>query len=122
MKEHDKPKTGTIVAADLTVPNAPELRDFYAAVTGWTTEEVPMGDYADYMMKAPETGQPVAGVCHARGGNKDLPPQWIIYVSVSDVAAALAKVAEMGGTVIVQKEGYAIFRDPAGATMGLVKG
>lgn len=60
---------GAIGWIDLTVPNAPAVRDFYAAVVGWTVQDVKMGDYADYTMRTSESGEAVAGVCHAQGTN-----------------------------------------------------
>lgn len=39
---------------DLTVADAPAVRDFYAAVAGWTPAEVPMGGYSDYCMNTLE--------------------------------------------------------------------
>jgi predicted enzyme related to lactoylglutathione lyase len=42
-------KVGTFVHLDLTVPDAPGMRDFYAAVVGWKPE--PLGE--DWMMLAP---------------------------------------------------------------------
>lgn len=37
-----------------------------------------MGAYDDYVMNASSTGQATAGICHARGGNADLPAQWLV--------------------------------------------
>ena len=39
-------RPGTIGWADLRVNDAEELRDFYAAVTGWVAEPLDMGRYA----------------------------------------------------------------------------
>ena len=61
-----KPPVGSIGWIDLTVPNADEVRDFYAQVTGWQPEALDMGGYSDYVMKTPD-GEGKAGVCHARG-------------------------------------------------------
>ena len=61
------PLPGRIGWVDLTVADAPTVRDFYAAVAGWTPQALSMGDYDDYVMLAPD-GTPHAGVCHARGG------------------------------------------------------
>ncbi|MFT5143902.1 MAG: putative enzyme related to lactoylglutathione lyase [Rhodothermales bacterium] len=61
----DKPAAGTVTWFDLTVPDAARLRDFYAAVVGWKPEPVKMGDYDDYTMTVPGTGDPATGVCHA---------------------------------------------------------
>ena len=69
MAEHAKPPVGTIAWVDLTVPDAPLVRDFYKAVVGWTSEDVTMDDYADFNMISPVTGMPAAGICHTRGAN-----------------------------------------------------
>ena len=95
----DRPVMGTIAWHDLTVADAPGVRDFYAAVVGWRTEPVDMGGYADFTMTAPATGEAVAGVCHARGANTGLPPQWLLYVSVPDLDAALTACHAHGGEV-----------------------
>jgi uncharacterized protein len=118
------PKTGTIGWHDLTVPNAEEVRDFYQAVVGWTVEGVDMGGYEDYSMIA--NGDGVAGVCHARGTNANVPPQWLIYIYVDDVDASTAKAVELGGAVLdgPRDMGYgrfAVIRDPAGAVCALFK-
>jgi len=125
MSDKEKPAVGTITWFDLTVPDADALKDFYAAVIGWKPEPVSMGDYDDYSMNAPETGQTVAGVCHARGPNAALPPQWLLYVTVADVEASLAACREGGGEVIsgptqAGPQGrFAVIRDPAGAALAL---
>ena len=80
-------KTGGIGWLDLTVPNADNVRDFYASVCDWSPVEVSMGDYADYAM-AQADGTSVAGICHARGGNADLPNVWLPYFVVEDLEAA----------------------------------
>ena len=76
-------------------------------------------------MTAPDTGEPVAGVCHARGANANLPPQWIVYVTVADVEASARRAAELGGAVLDgprQMDGrdFCVIRDPAGAVLGLI--
>lgn len=55
-------KLGTVGWVDLTVPNADEIRDFYAGVVGWKPEALSMGDYSDYVMTMPADGTGVAGV------------------------------------------------------------
>ena len=71
----EKQPTGLIVWTDLTVEDASSLREFYAAVTGWKPEPVAMDKYDDYNMTNPTTGDPVAGICHARGSNAGLNPR-----------------------------------------------
>lgn len=126
METDSGPKIGTIVHHDLTVPAAERVRDFYAAVVGWTPEPVAMGDYDDYAMRAPG-GEPAAGVCHARGVNADLPPQWLMYVAVEDLVASIARCEELGGEALTPIKGnegeyrYCVIRDPAGAVLGLMQ-
>ena len=57
-------KIGTIAWRDLTVADVEGVRDFYAQVVGWDVKPHPMGEYDDYEMVAPGTGETVAGVCH----------------------------------------------------------
>lgn len=122
---------GRIGWVDLTVPNAEAMRDFYCDVIGWSPEDVAMRDgiegYADYNMLRAD-GHPGAGVCHARGGNAGLPPVWMIYLPVADMAESLRRVAEEGGTVLKAVQGkngqyvYAAVRDPVGAVFALAPG
>lgn len=120
----DTPPVGSISWIDMTVDDADGLRDFYKAVVGWETDDVSMGDYADYVMKAPASGEGVAGVCHARGSNADLPGGWLIYITVADVEQSAAKVSGLGGKVIVAPRGLAggrfcVIEDPGGAIAAL---
>ena len=121
----DPAPIGSIGWIDLTVPDAAAVRDFYQAVVGWTVSPVKMGDYDDFCMNPPSTGQPVAGVCHARGENGDLPPQWLIYITVRDVDASAAKCVSLGGKVLAGPRNLAgqgrfcVIRDPAGAVAAL---
>ena len=104
--------------------DATEVRDFYKAVVGFKDAPVNMGDYDDFCMIPPESEEAVCGVCHARGGNSDLPPVWIIYFIVRDLAASLAECQARGGSVIVGPKAqgdakYCIIKDPAGAVCAL---
>jgi len=118
------PTPGTIGWHDLAVPNAEAVRDFYAAVVGWTHQPIEMGGYCDFVMLSPGTGDAAGGICHARGKNADLPAQWLMYIIVEDLEAALDRVGEAGGEVLIQPRPagggrFAVIRDPAGAVCGL---
>ena len=124
MSEEKRPAPGTLAWCDLTVPDAAKVQEFYAAVAGWRTEPVSMGEYDDFNMIPAGGKEAVAGVCHARGGNADLPPQWLIYVVVEDADASAAKTREQGGEVVVEPRALAggrfcVVRDPAGAVLAL---
>jgi len=122
---------GCISSLDLTVSDASATRDFYRQVVGWSVQDVEMEDaserYADYNM-LDDDGNPAAGVCHARGVNLGLPPIWMIYLPVGDLAESLRRVREGGGKVIKATRGtdgkyaYAAVQDPVGACLVLVPG
>jgi predicted enzyme related to lactoylglutathione lyase len=116
---------GRIGWVDLTVAEAGELRDFYGEVVGWRAVPVDMGGYEDFNMMPPGSDAPVAGVCHARGTNAELPACWMVYVTVADLDRSLARCLELGGEVVAGPKSagslgrYAIVRDPSGAAFGL---
>lgn len=123
----EKPEIGAVTWQDLTVPNAEEVRDFYCSVVGWAWTPHPMGDYEDYTINRPKSGETVAGICHARGTNADVPAQWLIYINVEDVAESARLCAELGGAVLdgPRKMGdldFCVIRDPAGAVAALISG
>ncbi len=117
---------GKVMWFDLTVPDAEKIRDFYRDVIGWTTSNAKMGEYDDYCMHPPG-GDPVAGVCHTRGVNADLPAQWLMYVNIANMNDSIAKCKAAGGTVISGPRTFGQFgtmtviRDPAGAYLTLVE-
>lgn len=123
------PEIGSIGWQDLTVPNAAEVRDFYARVVGWATEPLAMkdeaGDYADFTMNGPASGKPIAGVCHARGPNANLPPVWLVYITVADLEQSVSACREMGGKVLEGPRSlggygdFAVIEDPAGAVAAI---
>jgi len=57
-------KAGDYAWLDISVENAPQLRDFYKKVLGWQVEEVSMGSYSDFSMVNPNSGEAVTGICH----------------------------------------------------------
>lgn len=123
------PQVSPFLWHDLTVPPEQhhQVRDFYTRVLGWQPEAVDMETHEDYSMIPAGGDQAVAGVCAARGMNAGLPPQWLIYVRVDDLDAALAAVVENGGAVVsgpheMGASRYACMRDPAGAHMALFQG
>ena len=111
---------GKIVWTDLTVPNAEVVRDFYAKVVGWDS-----GEYdGDYTMMPPGTEDAVVGICHAKGVNANLPPQWMVYITVADLDASLADCAALGGKALTDirhfgASRFCVIQDPAGAVAAL---
>jgi predicted enzyme related to lactoylglutathione lyase len=125
------PPMGRIYWLDLTVADAIAASDFYRQVVGWSVQSVEMNEhgerYTDCNLLA-DDGKPVARIRHARGVNAGLPPVWMMYLPVDDLAESLLCVEEEGGVIIKaeQREGgeyaYAAIRDPAGACFALIPG
>ena len=122
---------GRICWLDLTVLDASATRDFYRQAVEWSVQNVEMEDggepYADYNM-LDQVGNPAAGVCHARGANASLPPVWLIYLAVGDLAESLRRVRQEGGKIvkaILRDDGeyaYVAIQDPVGAYLALIPG
>ena len=124
-------RVGLISWLDLTVSDASATRDFYRQVVDWSVQDVEMEDgserYADYNMLG-DDGNAAAGVCHARGVNLDVPPVWMLYLPVGDLAESLRRVPQEGGKIIKETRAndggyaYAVLQDPVGAYVALVPG
>ena len=97
-------------------PEPGKTRDFYAGLFGWPFEE-PTGD------------QPYWMVDEARGGLWDTSASggqsWaVFYVQVADLAAVVARTADLGGQVVVPvTDGgnieFAHLLDPHGNRIGI---
>ena len=121
---------GRICWLDLTVSDASVTRDFYCDVVGWSVQDVEMEEagkrYADFALCTSD-GTAVAGVCHARGVNRGLPPVWLIGLPVGNLGESLRRVPNQGGEVVEARKGpdgeyaYAVVRDPVGACLALVQ-
>lgn len=124
MSDAENQDVGKVGWIDMTVGNADEIRDFYADVVGFKPEAVDMGGYSDYSMSMPATGEAVAGICHARGCNEDMPGGWLIYFVVEDIEASANACVQKGGHLRFAPRDLAggrfcIIEDPNGATAAL---
>ncbi len=106
--------SGRVAWLDLTVDDATTSRDFWFHVGGFDgVEAVSMGPYNDFALTS--DGNTIAGVCHRRGPNAQLPPVWLVYLRVADLEQAVAEARERGGEVISERDGFAVIRGPGGA-------
>ena len=125
MSEKNVPDVGKVAWVDLTVGEAEKVRDFYGEVVGWKSEALDMGEYSDFSMLPPGSKDAVAGVCHARGVNSELPPVWMIYILVENLDHSVERCLALGGSVRMppkQMGGsgrYCVIEDPAGAVAAL---
>ena len=101
------------------------VRDFYRNVVGWKASLQSMGDYDDFNMMAAGSDRALAGICHARGANANIPAHWLVYVEVECGEASARRAQELGGAVIDAPRGmgsfqFCVIRDPAGVVLALV--
>ena len=120
-----KNKIGRVAWMDLTIDDATTVSEFYSKVVGWDIQSFDMGDYEDYCMNDPKTGETLAGVCNAKGSNAKIPPVWMMYIGVDNLEDSLKAVTEQGGNILGDKRGdgkggyYQMIQDPAGAYLTL---
>ena len=105
---------------DLTTRDEQTAQEFYGRVFGWTPR--PSGDYTELQL----AGTSVAG-CMPMPPTMpaEVPPFWMPYFAAADPEAQAARVADLGGTVLVPVSDFpggrfAVVQDPAGATFGLL--
>jgi predicted enzyme related to lactoylglutathione lyase len=94
-------------------------------VFGWGTnvqDAGPMGQYVEWQVH----GRSVAGMMQKPPMlPAEVPPHWAVYFAVSDTDAAVARVAELGGTVLmppmdIEPGRFAPVTDPTGAVFNLI--
>ncbi len=99
--------------------------NFYRDVFGWDTRV--MSDTREFRYTVLQDGEEMlAGILDAAGALPDgVPAHWQVYFSVDDADAALAKIVELGGSVVRPAEGtpwgrIAQATDSTGASFKLV--
>jgi predicted enzyme related to lactoylglutathione lyase len=112
---------GTVVWNELVTAD-PGVVSFYAEVVGLTTSTMDMGEGAYTLFEA--GGQMVGGTTPPQ--MPGVPSHWHVYFAVADADAAAAKVAELGGNVMVQPFDtpvgrMAVVSDPQGAVFSLMQ-
>lgn len=122
----EKSNVGKIVWRDLTVKNAEKIKDFYSEVVGWKAEHHDMGEYHDFDIKSSdEDDEVIAGICHAKGSNSNLPAQWLMYVQVEDVEESVKRCEALGGKIVdgprmMGSSRFCVIQDPEGAVIALI--
>ena len=124
-EEADNNSIGRVEWVDLSIGDAARSKDFYCKVIGWKSTDVEMGTYSDFNLNLPGSGQTMAGICHARGMNANLPAQWLMYVRVVDVAASAAEAERQKGKVLdgprrMGGSNFCVIQEPDGAVMALI--
>ncbi len=121
-----------VVHFEITGEDPAQLREFFGDLFGWTYEMTPVapavsepGDYGFIDLLTAADG---AGIRGGVGGGPGRQPSALFYVGVDDVAGALQRAEQLGGTRKMGPETapnglvVAHFADPEGNLVGLAGG
>ena len=122
-----EPTPGKFCWNELITPDPEAAKKFYGELFGWEADDMPMGEMTYTMFKPPGASSPedmVGGM--VQSPMPDMPPHWLSYVAVDDVAATLGKAAALGATVVTEVTELpmgtlAVFTDPQGAAFAIWK-
>ena len=110
-----------VVHFEIQSSDAPQLHAFYSDAFGWSIDA---NNPMNYGIIGPGEGGIGGGIGPSMGGTNLV----TFYIQVDDIAAALEKVAKLGGKTIMPpmdiSDGptIALFADPQGNTVGLTAG
>jgi predicted enzyme related to lactoylglutathione lyase len=114
------------VHIELQTGDVAKAKEFYSKLFDWRLEDLPMPDgKGTYTMINVGEGTGGGMVTSPAPG---VPPHWLAYIGVEDVAASTEKAKSLGATVEqdvmeVGSHGWmSIIADPTGATFALWKG
>jgi predicted enzyme related to lactoylglutathione lyase len=112
------------VHVELHTGDLAKAKTFYSSLFDWKLQDLPMTGGGSYTMI--NVGEGTGG---GMMSNPDpgVPPHWLAYIGVDDVAATTEKARSLGATVIqevmeVGEYGWmSVITDPTGATVALWK-
>lgn len=115
------------VHVELATGDLSKAKDFYGKLFDWKLEDMPMPDgKGTYTMI--NVGEGTGGGMFSMtemGMQPGIPPHWLAYVGVDDVAAATQKAKALGATIVkdvmeVGQYGFmSVITDPTGATIAM---
>ena len=118
----DKHPAGSFCWIELHTTDQAAAKKFYDTLFGWTPNDMPMGPNDFYTIWKLD-GRDAAAGCTLRPEQlaQHVPPHWMLYIQVDNVDTSAAKVAQLGGKVIVppfdvfDAGKMSVIQDPTGA-------
>ena len=123
MPEFKEHAPGTFCYAELASPDPDASGGFYGSLFGWNRNDQDMGEngvYTQFTLR-----EKITGAMHKLTPDqesKNVPPHWGLYIATADADATTAKVAALGGQVLMGPVAIAdagwmsVLADPQGAT------
>ena len=115
---------GAFSWTELTTTDPKAARDFYGKLLGWKFQDMDVGTGTYTVINVGEGG--VGGITAVPPNAAGMPPAWGSYITVDDVDKVVAKVAGLGGRVLLAPMDiptvgrFATIMDPQGATISLI--
>jgi predicted enzyme related to lactoylglutathione lyase len=109
---------------ELTTSDPKAARKFYGSLLGWQFQDMDTGASTYTVISV--GGQSVGGITDVPSNAQGMPPAWGGYTTVDDVDAVVARVAGLGGRVLLAPTDiptvgrFATIMDPQGATLSLI--
>ena len=126
MANIEKHTPGTFCWIELGTTDQNAAKAFYSSLFGWTPNDFPMGPDEFYTMFQLESRNAAAAYTLKKEMRaQGVPPHWMLYVSVDNADATVAKAQAAGGKVIapafdVMNFGrMAVLQDPTGAAFSI---
>ncbi len=117
---------GTFYWNELATTDVDGAKAFYSQVIGWDFDAMANMEGGTYWIL--KSGEEMAGGLMAMpaAAPDGTPPYWMSYVAVDDVDAAVGKVSDLGGAVLVEPFDIpnigrmGVIQDPQGAVISLM--
>ncbi len=113
-----------VVHWEINSKNAGELRKFYSKLFGWNINS---NNPMNYGLVMPDATRGIGGGIGQNDPSQPAPPPVTFYMEVSDLEETLNQAIGMGGSIVMPPTEipnmvtFALFKDPEGNTLGLVK-
>jgi uncharacterized protein len=110
---------------ELSTPDPVRALAFYEKVFGYTHDEMDMGPQGTYYVLKSADGKARGGVM--KSPQAGMPAYWMPYVNVEDADKTAARVAPLGGSLLMPPESIptvgriAILTDSLGAAIGIIQ-
>ncbi len=116
-------QAGALCWNELMCKDTAKAKAFYADLFGWEYKAMPMQDFDYTMIRNADSD--AGGLMPMNGPQfEGVPPHWLVYFAVDDVAASSAKAESTGGRVVVPPTKvdagiFSVIGDPQGGVFGL---
>ncbi len=97
-------KQGMPCWVDLSTTDQDAAKGFYSQIFGWEYQDIPMGEgqvYSIARIDGSDAGAIFTQV--SQEAEAGVPPHWNVYLAVDDIDGIASKVADLGGTVMVDE-------------------